>query len=441
MLAETVFDQLLTDAGIADHWYVGFSGGVDSTVLLHSLVLWRERHSAAPPISAIHVNHQLSPQADQWQQHCQQVCATLGVALHCETVDVARYGAGEGAARAARYQVFEAMVAERQALLLAHHLDDQVETFFLRLLRGAGIDGLAGMPVSRPIGQGRLVRPLITFTRDDIERVAVRSGLAFVEDPTNATTDIDRNLLRHEVLPLLARRWPAYRSTVSRAAGHMAEAARARDGALTVPVIHSITGDAGLPLQALTGKASSEAASSLRYWLRQQGLQAPDQASLHEFLRQLTDSAEAAAPELKTMDYALARFGEGVYLRPQFIASPPAAAPIQLDQPLLIPGVGRITFVVAEGGLNLAAIQRLEVRFRQGGETCRPEGRGGATTLKKIYQECAVPRWWRDRVPLLYGDDELLAVAGFVQCEPSGSRASGATGEPLWRMVWDPAAA
>jgi tRNA(Ile)-lysidine synthase len=438
MLAESVFDQLLANRDIANHWYVGFSGGVDSTVLLYSLVQWRRRQSAPPPLSAIHVNHGLSALAPQWQKHCQRVCARWEVPFLAETVDVASLGGGEAAARDARYAVFESLLGAGQALFLAHHLDDQVETFFLRLLRGAGVEGLAGMPASRSLGRGRLLRPLLDYTRHDIAQIAQQHGLPCLEDPSNANTDIDRNLLRQEVLPLLARRWPAYRRTVSRAASHMADAARER--APAVPLVHSVTGDRGLALAQLTQCEPSDAALRLRAWLRQEALPVPDQSALREFLRQLRGAASSAAPQLATGAYTLTRFAQAVCLQPVFSQPPPSAAPVMPDQPVSIPGVGRMVLAPCEHGIALPAGQSLELRWRQGGETCRPRGRGGATSLKKVLQECAVPPWWRSRVPLLFAGDELLCVAHLVQCESARVPPADAAAMPRWRLLWEPSA-
>ena len=189
-------------------WLVGFSGGLDSTALL-DLLVQLSRSEQLPPLMAVHVNHGLSPNADAWQLHCEQVCRRLGVPLESRRVEVSNSGKGvEAAAREARYAVFEELLEPGGVVLLAHHLDDQVETFFLRLLRGAGTQGLSAMPANRALGRGILYRPLLEFSRDQLRDYAAQRQLEWVEDESNAQSGPKRNFLRREVLPLVEQRWP-----------------------------------------------------------------------------------------------------------------------------------------------------------------------------------------------------------------------------------------
>ncbi|MDX1735391.1 MAG: tRNA lysidine(34) synthetase TilS [Halioglobus sp.] len=440
MLDDSLLDDTLRTLTGAARWYVGFSGGVDSTVLLQLLADWRARHPGAPPLAAIHVNHRLQSAADRWQAHCEDCCGRLAVPLTCLAVEVRE--SGEAGARQARYAAFERVLEPGDVLFLAHHLDDQVETFFLRLMRGAGVEGLAAMPAGRELGRGRLARPLLGVPRAAIEAFAARRGLEFVEDPTNADPGIDRNFLRREVLPLLQQRWPAYRTTVSRASAHLADAAqRLQRQAGQGTTIYAITGDPGLALAGLCAGNSADACTHLRQWLRERGLRPPAQSTLLEFVRQLRGARDGAAPRLQVGDYTLCRFREGVYLHPaRDGAEPPAEVGIAPGQALSIPGVGGVSLVPASTrGISLGAGERLALRFRSDGQACRPAGRGGSTSLKKLLQECAVPPWWRDRVPLLYLDGELLAVAHLALCESSRLQTAGSPRDGLWTLRWEPA--
>ncbi len=363
-MADTPIDHSVLDSRLepllgARHWYVGFSGGVDSTVLLHLLQHWRRRHPGAPPLAAIHVNHNLQAQAGEWQAHCEWVCRLLQIPIACLAGQVTTGSRGlEAAARETRYSLFEAHLQAGDVLFLGHHADDQVETFFLRLLRGAGVQGLAAMPADRPLGPGRLVRPLLQLPRATLAAYASAEGLSCVEDPSNSDTALDRNFLRSEVLPLLAARWPGYRQTVVRASEHLAAAAGLLASAAPVPAtIYSAMGDPGVRLADLDPAAPEATALVLRRWLQAAGLPAPDRAALAEFQRQLAGATERARPRLQCSAYTLQRYRDAVYLLPEFaLAAPGEALSIAAGEVRELPGAGgRLWLAPAPGeGLRLA---------------------------------------------------------------------------------------
>lgn len=435
MLAHSDLDNCLQDLTDAPRWLIGYSGGVDSTVLLKLLVDWRACHPGCPELHAVYINHHLQDSAAAWQVHCQAQCEALQVPFSAVDADVR--SPGEAGAREARYAAFATLLCAGDVLFLAHHLDDQVETFLLRLMRGAGLQGLTAMPHSRPLARGCLVRPLLAVARADIEAFAREHALPFVQDPSNADDRIDRNFLRTQVLPQLAGRWPAYRQTVTRAAQHIAAAAAELEGRdAAVKSVYSCMGDVGVPLAALQGEG---AARVLRRWLSLRGEQMPDQAQLEEFLRQLHSAARGGAPQLRTAAYTLRRFGAAVYLLPG-PAVPAPAAPVSITpgERRSIAGVGSVALLAAESGaLTLTAGECLQLRWRRGGESCRPARRGGATSLKKLLQEAGVPPWWRDRVPLLYRAETILAVADIAVCEPgqAGCEAGGKAGR--FELIWE----
>jgi len=443
-MAEPILDPSVLDARLsslldAPHWYVGFSGGLDSTVLLHLVQRWCRQHPQAPAMSAIHVNHGLQSGADDWQLHCEWVCRVLNIPLLCRGAEVVRGPAGlEAAAREARYQFFADQLGEGGVLFLAHHLDDQVETFFLRLLRGSGMHGLAAMPATRDLGAGSLVRPLLEVPRSRLEAYALAQGLSWVDDPSNTDIGMDRNYLRREILPLVARRWPGYRQTVSRASAHLAGASESLARALPAPdTIRSVMGDPGLPVAALRFPLPAAAAVTLRHWLLAGGLPAPDSVVLDEFLRQLREAGPTARPQLACGAFTLQRHRDGVYLLPQ--PGPPPAGELLLEPGVLqeVPGIGRVGLEqVVREGLLLAPGERLRVSCRAGGERCRPRGRARSTSLKKLLQEADVPPWWRERVPLFYLEGELLAVGDLWLCESSRWSRAPQPGRSLWQPLW-----
>ena len=207
----------------APAWHIALSGGLDSSVLLHLLARLSNRE-ALPPLSAIHIHHGLQPVADAWPEHCRQVCAALGIPLQVRHVQVASGASLERAAREARYAALAAELGAGDVLLTAQHRDDQAETLLFRLLRGAGVRGLAGMPSSRRLGRGWLVRPLLDVSRRELEAYAQAEGLNWVEDPSNQDDRMARNYLRNRVMPLLAARWPQAQNNLARSAVHLREA-------------------------------------------------------------------------------------------------------------------------------------------------------------------------------------------------------------------------
>ncbi len=428
MLNHSILDPWLTSRAGAARWCVAFSGGPDSCALLHLLHSWQIAcKQDTPKLIAIHVNHGMQAASGEWQAHCEALCDTWGIPIVVIQAVVENAGKGaEAAARDVRYAAFEAELSCGDILFMGHHLDDQVETYFLRLMRGSGLSGLSAMPDSRVLGEAELLRPLLGVQRSELQAYLEQHQLTAIEDPSNFNTSIDRNYLRQEVLPLLADRWSGYRQTVARAAGHASVAQAVIEECLPQPAtVFSVMGDPGLEQRGLNGVSIDAAMIKLRSWLRGQGCNMPDQQLLTEFVRQLRESAAAASPRLSSGDFELQRYRNCVYLLPEFTrdagsGSHGEGVSLAIGEDCPLPGFGRLTLApAAAAGLRLDAQDRLTIRWRQGGERCRPMGRAYNQRLKKLLQEFLVPPWWRERIPLLYLDDELLAVGGLWLCESS----------------------
>jgi tRNA(Ile)-lysidine synthase len=410
-------------AGAPRIW-VALSGGLDSTVLLHLFA----SHGKLP-LSALHLNHQLYADAPLWQRHCEALCERLGVPLQSELGEVVESGQGpEAAAREARFACFERVIGDGEVLLLAHHLDDQAETLLLRLLRGAGPDGLAAMPRRRVVGRGTLLRPLLDVPRSQLEAYARQENLSWVEDPSNTDVRFDRNYLRNEVLPLIAARWPAYRRSFARSAALMREAGirLAADAGAPLMTVRSVVGDPGFPLAALPGDPA-QAAQLVRRWLRERGCAMPSVQQLGVFLQRLGRGEKA---RLQTSQWVLERYRDAVYCYLPPAAVEPAALDISPGQSVQMSDVGRIELRADPGGECRASAGGFSLRFRAGGERLlQPDG--SHLRLKTLFQTLAIPRWWRGRVPLLYGDGELFAVGPYRS-------AAGAAAEAC-DLLWEPA--
>ena len=425
----------------APRWWLGLSGGLDSTVLLHLLAQLRER-GGIPPLGAIHINHQLSRHAQDWSEHCQSCCERLDVPLRVRSVAI-DLSAGKGleaAAREARYRVFDELLGVNELLLLGHHLDDQVETFFQRLLRGAGAHGLAAMPVQRGLGRGHLLRPLLDIPRAALEELALRDELRWVEDDSNRDQSLERNFLRHSVLPLIEQRWPGYRHSIRGSIQALAADAKTLRQLDVQRLEAATTAYRGLPvldLQRLDALDLMELCRLLRHWLMAHGKTVPGRDRLREFARQLLDSAEDRAPLLRTAHLELRLFRRQLHLLPP-LADPDGNWRGQLEPggELLLPQQGRLMSRRLARGTGLAPPRAgiWSVRLRQGGERARPTGRAHSQSLKKLLQEQAVPPWWRERLPLLFDGEELAAVADLWPCEGHRRQA----GEMAYEILWQP---
>ncbi len=393
---------------------IAFSGGRDSSVLLHAAAGLRH---AMRTLRALHVDHGLHRDAPRWREHCASTCARLDVPFVASTVD-ARPAAGESpeaAARGARYAALGALLAPGEWLLTAHHRDDQAETLLLQLLRGAGLAGLAAMPERIPFADGWLVRPLLGLGRDALAAYAHHHALAWCEDPGNAVLEPDRNYLRHVVLPALVERWPAATTCVARSAAHCAEAVELLDGlaASDMAAVGVARGHAELPLAALRELPSPRRRLLLRHWLAGLGLPLPGQRVLARIEREMLGARADRNPRVCWPGVELHRY------RGHLHAQPPV--PHEADRatrdwdpsaPLQLPWGTLGTRPVRGAGLDPERLQggRVVVTTRVGGERLRLPGRPNRP-LKKCLQEAGVPPWHRARLPLIWVDGALAAVA------------------------------
>lgn len=414
----------------APGWCVALSGGLDSTVLLYLLASWA-REEPLPPLRAVHIHHGLQAAADAWPAHCQAVCAALGVPLQVLAVQVEAGASIEQAARRARYSAFANNLAEGELLLTGQHADDQAETLLFRLLRGAGVQGLAAMPASRALGGGHLLRPLLGCSRTELQAYAQAHGLAWVEDPSNADIHFARNFLRRRVMPLLAERWPRAQASMARSAEHLRETAQLLDelaeldlkaAAMEGPE-YAWLGVPNLALGPLAALSEARQRNALRYWLRPHSAM-PDSEHWAGW-QHLRDAAVDAAPVWAVGQGQLRRGDERIWwLAGEWLMAPgtlPITVPGQTW--LALPANGRVRI---EGHLPAG---QWRLTYRVGGEQMLLPGRGHRD-LKRLLNERRVPAFVRMRLPLLWRDGQLVALANLPGLD---GPADGA-----WRLIWQP---
>jgi tRNA(Ile)-lysidine synthase len=393
---------------------------VDSTVLLHQLSELKKQQPL-PPLCALHIHHGLSKNADVWQAHCQKTCEALGVVFNTVSVTLAvdTSKSIEELAREARYAAFNHFLQSGDVLLMAHHQDDQAETLLLRLLRGAGPKGLAAMPQQRLLDQALLCRPLMNTPKANITRYAQQHHLTWVEDESNTDNQYDRNFLRNEVLPIIKKKWPQYAQTWARSAQLCKEVDDLCNelAALDWQLVQGSKPNT-LNIDAWQTLSDARRTNVVRYWLAQQNLPLPSQAQLQTLLSDVASAKEDAEPLLSWPGVEIRRYQQNLYAMQPLSLNTPSSIEWNIKVPLQL-SIGTLAITQQKGeGVALAKItQTLAVRFRQGGERCKPVGRVGSHPLKKLFQEYGVEPWLRDAWPLIYVAEELAAVPNLWVCD------------------------
>lgn len=390
----------------------GLSGGLDSVVLLDVL------REAAPErqlrLSAVHVNHGLSPHADRWEAFCRDLCAGWGIPVEVARVTVRRGDSVEAAARRARHAAFERLGGLTVAL--GHHRSDQAETVLFNMLRGAGVRGAAGMPELRQLPGGtRLLRPLLAVPRSAILARARLRGLEWVEDESNADPSLTRNFLRLEVMPRLAARLPGCEAALAAAAARFAEAESLLDQLAAGDLSVSLDDSGGVPVAALVSLGEARARNLLRALLRRAGAPAVTAAWLAEALHQLCQARDDGGPVVAVAGWTLRRYRGVVHLVAGGHGAPSGHALPWRDEGSVAWGSGRVWFSPAQGhGLACRMIGAGDwwIRARAGGERMRLAPDRPARSLKNLLQEAGVPPWRREGMPLIYHGRMLAWVPG-----------------------------
>ncbi|MGH1461695.1 MAG: tRNA lysidine(34) synthetase TilS [Neptuniibacter sp.] len=397
---------------------IAHSGGVDSQVLLHLAA----RSLPSDQLVVVHINHHLQKQSDDWAEFSR--FQAEGLKLKSLVIDVFPDSSSENSARQARYDALAGLVKEGDVVLFGHHADDQTETLLYRMLRGTGLAGMRGIPVSRPLAMGMLLRPLLALSREQIERVAEGLGLEYINDPSNQSDDYDRNYLRNQIVPRLKHRWP---KTVQRwyenarlfeAEGELLESY------LDADLKHCTTIEGQFDLCEWNRFEQNKQNALLRHWFYRSLNLRVNSSMLDQMIKDVVCAGIDADPEYQLeAQVFLRRFQQKLYL---------VYAYSDCTEELLIQTNGR--FQLGDGCLYIQGLPTdcvLKMVRRKGGEQCRPIGRA-RKSVKKILQEVSIPPWQRERWPLLYVDDKLIAIPGVCLCQESGFK-ENQNFSVLWR--------
>jgi tRNA(Ile)-lysidine synthase len=393
---------------------VAFSGGLDSTVLLHAL------SSLCSSVRAMHVNHGLSPNAGEWAVHAQAFCEALDVGFQSFDINLnsIKGKSLEAQARELRYNKLKEKLGSGELLLTAHHRNDQAETLLLQLLRGAGVKGLSAMPAFKPFGPGFHARPLLNIDREELLAYANAHDLRWIEDESNQEIHFNRNYLRKNIIPLLQERWPGAVAMLARSASHCAS---------TQTVIHEAAledcarakgkATGTLSVRVLLALGSDRQRHVLRHWFESNSVRMPSSIKLQHIITDALQANIDALPCVEWGGHCVRRYRDDLYLLD--IAFPHDKSQVfswNLNEMLELPHVMLEAKKATGHGMHLG-IDQVEVRFRQGGEQITLTGRH-THDLKTLFQEWGVPPWERDSIPLLFVENQLAAVVGYVVAAP-----------------------
>lgn len=380
--------------------WVAVSGGLDSVVLLHFL---KKNYGQVFRLQAIHVNHQLSLQADDFEQHCQKICQKLAVPLMTQRVNIFPKTSQnlEAKARRARYAIFEKILQESQLLFTAHHQDDQAETFLLRLLRGGGLQGVSAMQKVSCFHQAFLVRPLLSFSRETILQYATNHQLCWIDDISNQNINFDRNYLRHYILPVLKKRWPSVLATMTRFSAHCYTQNRLLT-ILTEKDFNSCQKTAYqqdcLDIPAIVAfNDVARQKNVLRFFIKKKQFIMPNEKILDQLL-QLFDAKPDKLVRIFWQKTEYWRYQDKLFLLPA--------------QKKRTATLTRKELAWCQQYLPQEIFHHMTIRFRQGGEKYISH-HNQKRTLKNLFNQLKIPPWLRDRIPLAYYNDRLIALIGY----------------------------
>lgn len=395
---------------------LAYSGGVDSHVLLHLLANWPQ--AERPKLNVIHIDHGLNPDSARWASHCKKTVEGLGLSCEVIKVEVTQVNelGLEAAARQARYQAFKQRLTDQDCLLTAQHQQDQAETVLLQLFRGAGVRGLSAMKAVTDLAGLMVVRPLLNVTRDAIVAYAKHYQLAWLEDPSNGDVSLNRNFLRHQVMPLLVERWPALSATLSRTAAHFGDAQQLLDE-LAQADLRAAEVDwvaASVSISGLRRINRQRCANALRYWLHRLGFQAPSTVHLERIINEVFNAAEDRQPLVHWHSVEVRRFQQRLYAMTTDDSQPQTLEIFDTREIAISNNMNLHWQAHAGAGMSLQIIQSgLSLRYRSGGEKIQLAGHACHHSLKKLFQQWQIPAWRRQHIPLLFAGDELVAVVGY----------------------------
>lgn len=433
-LCNDSFLSVLNQFSNSEKFWIAYSGGMDSSVLLH--LFYSNKNKIRQKIEAVFVHHGLQNEADEWAKFCKEQCQQYELPYTELRIseDCPKGESVEAWAREKRYTLIEENMKDNDVLFTGHHQDDQVETFFLQAFRGAGPRGLASMPETKEKLKTFLVRPLLNYTRNDLKHYAEKNKLVWRNDKSNSDNRYDRNYFRHQLAPVIEERWPAYRETISRLINNQNEC-RLLLNEIAAEDIKLTKHKNSLDLDIVKTLSSARQKNLVFAWLEELNFKIPGFRNIEKIISDVINSATDKSPCVNWADVEVRRYKNRLYaLRAKQEFDTNIEFKWKPDMVLNI--FNETLFAKSEQGKGISKNKvkdaEFVIRFRQGGETIRPDNFSHTKTVKQLFQERAVLPWLRDKVPLIYLDNELVAIPGFCVDE----RFSANENELSWNICW-----
>ncbi|MCK5726440.1 MAG: tRNA lysidine(34) synthetase TilS [Thiotrichaceae bacterium] len=404
---------------------IAYSGGLDSHVLLHFFSQLRESYPDLP-LRSVYVDHGLQSISSQWGKHCKKVAKSLQISHQTLTLSLdSQSGESlEALARTGRYAALKNHLLANEVLITAHHQEDQAETLLLQLFRGAGVDGLAAMPILGHSMDFTHWRPLLAYSQQSLRNYAEQYQLNFIEDPSNQEQRFDRNYIRHHLIPTLQERWPSIVNTLSRSASIQADASHLISDCMTQQLSLILNNkDNTLSVEKLKKKSIVQQKALLRLWIKQSGFLAPSAKKLQHIISDAVNSRYDSNPSVEWGQGNIRRYRNDLYILIRPIAIPhdytviwDLSSDLTLDyglETLRLKDLGELKSILLNNNITVT------VRLRRGGERIQPKGHVQSKALKKILHEQSIPPWIRDRILLVYANETLIYVHNIATINPT----------------------
>lgn len=411
------------------HYLIAFSGGLDSTALLSLFAKSREIQPHLQ-LRAIHIHHGLSPNADQWLAHCQQICQQLNIPLITKKVQVNKKNGIEQGAREARYQAIFEERLPNEVVATAHHLQDQTETFFLALKRGSGVKGLSAMQIESELFGMRIFRPLLNAQKEDLETYLRAEKLTWIEDESNEDNRYERNFLRNQVLPQLRERWAFFDQAVQTTAQLCYNQQQLLNELLTDEFVQRYNeNDRTFEISHFAQYSANKQNALLRMWLEKLGEPLLGEQSLGVLLKDVIFAKVDANSQYVLLDKTIRRYQNKLYLVPKLTDVSYFCAELRIGQILLLPDYlgdlqlfktsENLTAVWRIGAHEFKSIlpltnEKITVGFGYSG-TVKLHAQDLNRDIKKVWQKLGVPVWQRTRIPLIFYGERLKSAVGFFE--------------------------
>ncbi|QDJ13411.1 tRNA lysidine(34) synthetase TilS [Mergibacter septicus] len=423
-LRQQIEQNALTDKA----FLIAFSGGADSTALL---ALFAQLRQTLPSLKvrAIHIHHGLSPNADDWAQHCATLCQQLNIDFLCQKIQLQQSKNLEENARIARYQAIAQIRYNNEIVVTAHHLDDQSETFFLALKRGSGVQGLAAIPTLSKVFDLPLFRPLLAFDKQRLEQYLTEKKLPFIYDESNHNPHFDRNFLRQQILPLLRQRWHNFDRAVQRSAEHCLEQQQLINELLADCLASHLDTQFNFKLANFSHYSIAKQKQLLRLWLAKQQQMMPTQTQLEQILKNVIQARLDAKPQFRLGDKMIRRFQQKLYLTEIFAETRSFSCQLNYGETIQLPdNLGELSCLLQQQKVAIhwqqqhllldrpKAQESIYLRFHYSGKV-RLTPKSKNKDIKKIWQEYNIPPWQRCRIPLIFYAEQLQAAVGIFQCQ------------------------